>query len=65
MVQIEVKIYIKGKNKPLATAILSSEKQLEAFKDELNNDNEFIDFYEIIIKKSEFLYATIRDITKK
>ena len=64
MKQIEVKIYIKGKSKPLATAILSSEKQLEAFKDELNNDSEFIDFYEIIVKKSEFLYATIKEINK-
>ena len=64
MKQILVKIYIKNRIRPIATAILSSEKQLETFKAELNGAGEIIDFYNIIINRSEFLYATIKEINK-
>lgn len=64
MRQYEIKIYVKNKRKPIAQAILSSERQLEEFKNELNSPNEFIDFYQIFIKKSEFIYATIKNIEK-
>ena len=65
MEQIEVKVYLKKRIRPIATAILSSEKQLNEFKDELTipkGPDDFVDFYEIIIKRSEIKYVTIRRI---
>lgn len=60
MPQILLKIYIKNRRLPFATAILSSEKQLEQFY-ELLNDNSLhtVIFHDIVFAKSEFRYARI------
>lgn len=62
MKQIQVKIYIEEQKKPIVEAILSSEKQLEFLKNQLNDRAlDFIDFYEIIIKKSKISHITIKE----
>ena len=57
--EITLKIYIKNKKIPF-TAILSSEKQLENFVNELKSTEEVIKFGDIIFLKKDLKYITIK-----
>lgn len=61
MKQIEVNIFLKNMKKPVATAILSKEEQLDELFDEINSGKDVVRFYNIAFSVSEFRYATIEE----
>lgn len=58
--KIIIKIYLKDMKKPLCTAILTSEDQLQEFLNELNGENRFIEFGQVAFNKTEFKYYTVQ-----
>lgn len=63
MKQIEVKIYIKHRRRPLATVIFESEAAVEKFLTDMNvqtHENDVVRLCNIAFNKSEFRYATIK-----
>lgn len=59
LTKIIVKIYLKDIKKPVCTAILSSEDQLNQFLHDLNSADRYIEFGQIVINKTELKYYTI------
>ena len=57
----EMKIWLKGKKKPLCTALFESKQKLDEFMELLQSDIELVQLGEVAFMKEDFHYAEIKE----